>query len=91
MQITDIRIRMITKEDSKLKAVASVTIDDAIAIHDIKIIDGTKGIFMVFPSRKTDDGFKDIVHPVSTEVRTMIISKVLAAYYDEVNKPAKSE
>lgn len=81
LNITDIRIRLVKRDDGKLKAVASVIIDDCFAVHDIKIISGAEGEFIAMPSRKTPDGeFKDIVHPINTETREMLRSKVLASY-----------
>ena len=56
MNISEVRIRFVKKEDSKLKAVASITIDDCFVVHDIKIIDGTDGLFIAMPSRKTSAG-----------------------------------
>ena len=65
MQITDIRIRQISKE-GKMKAVVSVTFDNAFVVHDIKIIDGEKGLFIAMPSRKAADGeYRDIAHPIN--------------------------
>lgn len=73
MKITDIRIRIVKKDDNKLKAVASLTIDDCFAVHDIKVIDGNQGLFIAMPSRKTPEGsYKDIVHPLNTETRESI-------------------
>lgn len=84
MNITDVRIRPVQKEDSKLKAVASVTIDNAIAIHDIKIVNGTDGCFVAMPSRKTADGeYRDIAHPISAEARAELIEAVMNAYRKE--------
>ncbi len=81
LNITDTRIRIVKKEDGKLKAVASIIIDDCFAIHDIKVISGNDGNFIAMPSRKTPDGeFKDIAHPINTETREFIKNKVLAAY-----------
>lgn len=81
MTITDVKVRKTEKEESKLKAVASVTIENCIAIHDIRIIDGDKGLFIAFPSRKTAEGtFKDIVHPINTPTREEISKLVLDAY-----------
>ncbi len=81
MKITDVRIRLVTKEELKLKAVASITIDECFVIHDIKVIDGKEGLFISMPNRKTPNGeFKDIVHPINTETREMIKSAVLEAY-----------
>ncbi len=86
INITDTRIRIVKKDDGKLKAVASIIIDDCFAIHDIKIIGGVDGNFIAMPSRKTPDGeFKDIAHPINTETRELIRDKVLAAY-DEALK-----
>lgn len=80
MNITDIRIRKITS-DSKMKAIVSVTIDDMFVVHDMKIIDGQNGLFVAMPSRKTPDGeFKDIAHPINTEAREMLQSKILEAF-----------
>ncbi len=81
MEITDVRIRMVQKEDTKLKAVASITIDNCFVVHDIKIIDGNEGRFIAMPSRKSSDGtFKDVAHPINSETRDYIISKVLEAF-----------
>ena len=80
MKITDIRVRLVNDND-KLKAVASITIDDELVVHDIKVINGKDGYFLSMPSRKTDDGkFKDIVHPIKTEVRESLKEQILAAY-----------
>ena len=66
MQITDIRIRSVEKE-GKMKAVVSITIDDEFVVHDIKIIEGEKGMFIAMPSRKAADGeYRDIAHPINT-------------------------
>lgn len=87
MNITDLRVRLISKSDGKLKAVASITIDDAFVVHDIKIIEGNDGLFVAMPSRKTADGeYKDVAHPINSEVRESLIKKVLAAYNDELAK-----
>ena len=81
MKISDIRIRLVKKDDSKLKAVASITIDECFVVHDIKIIEGTEGIFISMPSRKTPDGeYKDIVHPINTPTREMIRDAILVEY-----------
>ena len=81
MKISDVRVRLVKKDDSKLKAVASITIDDCFVIHDIKVIDGTDGYFVAMPSRKTSDGeYKDIVHPINSQTRELFKNKVLEAY-----------
>ena len=87
MKITDVRVRLVNKDDSKLKAVASITIDDCFVVHDVKIIDGNDGFFIAMPSRKTADGeFKDVAHPIKSETRNEIIESVLEAYKNEVAK-----
>ena len=87
MKISDVRIRFVKREDSKLKAVASMTIDDCFVIHDIKIIDGNDGVFVAMPSRKTSDGeYKDIAHPINTQTREEVISVILSAYEEECKK-----
>ncbi|MBQ1942759.1 MAG: septation regulator SpoVG [Clostridia bacterium] len=85
MKITDIRIRMMQKEDLKLKAVASITIDDCFVVHDIKIIAGSDGDFIAMPNRKTANGeYKDIAHPLNTETRNQLAEIILAAYHKEL-------
>lgn len=85
MQITDVRVRLVNKDDSKLKAVASVTFDSCFVVHDIKIIEGTEGCFIAMPSRKTAEGeYKDIAHPINTETREVIIKTILTAYDEEL-------
>ncbi len=80
MNITDIRVRGVTKE-GKMKAVVSITIDDEFVVHDIKVIDGDKGLFIAMPSRKTAEGeYRDIAHPISTESRERLQGMILAAY-----------
>ncbi|MEG1612583.1 MAG: septation regulator SpoVG [Clostridia bacterium] len=81
MEITDVRIRLIKRDESKFRAVASIVIDDMFVIHDIKIIEGQDGDFIAMPSRKTPDGeYRDIAHPINTETREIIKTKILAAY-----------
>lgn len=87
MKISDVRVRLVLRDDSKLKAVASITIDDCFVIHDIKIIEGSEGYFIAMPSRKTQEGeYKDIVHPINTETREKIIKLVLEAFNAEKAK-----
>jgi len=84
MKITDVRVRIVKKDDSKLKAVASVTFDDCFVVHDIKVIEGTEGYFIAMPSRKTGDGeYKDVAHPIKTEVREELKSVILNAFEEE--------
>ena len=90
MKITDVRVRIVKKDDSKLKAVASITIDDCFVIHDIKVIEGSEGHFIAMPSRKTADGeYTDIAHPINTETREELIKTVLAAFEEEKAKPVE--
>lgn len=80
MQITDVRVRLVTK-DSKMKAVASITIDNEFVVHDIKIIEGEKGLFIAMPSKKSAEGeYRDIAHPISSETRDMLQRMILEAY-----------
>lgn len=85
MQITDVKIKRNTKERN-LKALATVVLDDAIAIHHIKIIEGKNGLFIAMPSRKSDQGFIDFVHPINTETRKMMQDAILAEYSNEEDK-----
>ena len=69
MNITDVRVRKMTKE-SKMKAVVSITIDDEFVIHDIKVVEGEKGLFIAMPSRKAADGeYRDLAHPIYSHTR----------------------
>lgn len=80
MKITDVRVRHITKE-GKMKAVVSITIDEAFVVHDIKIIEGEKGLFIAMPSRKGSDGeYRDVAHPINSETREKIQAYILEQY-----------
>lgn len=80
VQVTDIRIRSVEKE-GKMKAVVSITIDDEFVVHDIKIIEGEKGMFIAMPSRKASDGeYRDIAHPINTATRERLQNTILAKY-----------
>ena len=80
MQITDVRIRKVEKE-GKMKAVVSITIDEEFVVHDIKVIEGEKGLFIAMPSRKSSDGeYRDIAHPINTQTRDKLQKLVLEAY-----------
>ena len=86
MQITDVRIRKIEKE-GKMKAVVSITIDDALVIHDIKVIEGDKGLFIAMPSRKAADGeYRDIAHPINSATRERISKLIMEKYQEEIEK-----
>ena len=84
MNITDIRIRRLEQE-GKMKAVVSITLDDVFVVHDIKVIEGEKGLFIAMPSKKTADGeYRDIAHPIKTETRNRIQQMILDKYQEEL-------
>ena len=81
MKISDVRVRIVKSETSKIKASVSFTIDDCSVVHDVKVIEGNEGYFIAMPNRKTPDGqFKDVVHPSNTETREEIRDIVLKAF-----------
>ena len=85
MNITETRIRLLKRDEGKMKAIASITIDDCFVVHDIKVIQGNStpggGHFIAMPSKKTPDGeFRDIVHPLNSETREKIRAAVMAEY-----------
>ena len=80
MQITDVRVKKVLKE-GKMKAVVSITIDDVFVVHDIKVIEGDKGLFIAMPSKKTADGeYRDIAHPINSETREQLQKEILEKY-----------
>lgn len=80
MNITDVRVRRVNQE-GRMKAVVSVTFDDAFVIHDVKVVEGNKGLFVAMPSRRTPNGeYRDIAHPISSGAREVIQTAVLKAY-----------
>ncbi|HIW50915.1 MAG TPA: septation regulator SpoVG [Candidatus Blautia intestinavium] len=82
MNITDVRVRKVAKE-GKMKAVVSITIDDEFVVHDIKVIEGEKGLFIAMPSRKATDGeYRDIAHPINSVTRDRIQKMILDKYQD---------
>ncbi|MBQ6231084.1 MAG: septation regulator SpoVG [Eubacterium sp.] len=89
MEITDVRVRKIDKE-GKMKAVVSITIDNEFVIHDIKVIDGEKGLFIAMPSRKSTDGeYRDIAHPINSETRNKVQEIILAKYAEAETEEAE--
>ncbi len=81
MKITSVNVRKVEKEDSRMKGIASVLIDDCFAVHDIRIIEGDNGLFIAMPSCKTaTGGYRDIAHPINQEVRTLFEQEILKAY-----------
>lgn len=84
MEITDIRIKKVSN-DSKMKAVVSVTFDNSFVVHDIKIIEGQDKLFTAMPSRKTPEGeYKDIAHPINSDTRAQMEKQILAQYEKEL-------
>ena len=84
MTITDIRVKRVSTE-GKMKAVVSVTFDDAFVVHDIKVIEGQDKLFTAMPSRKTPEGeYKDIAHPINSEMRSQLEQVILAKYEEEL-------
>ena len=84
MNITDVRVRKVAKE-GKMKAVVSITIDDEFVVHDIKVIEGEKGLFIAMPSRKATDGeSRDIAHPINSTTRTEIQNIILTKYEETI-------
>lgn len=84
MKITSVNVRKVEKEESRMKGIASVLIDDCFAIHDIRIIEGDNGLFIAMPSRKTaTGGYRDIAHPINPETRKIFEEAVLEAYNKE--------
>ena len=82
MEITDIRVRKINS-DGRMKAIVSVTFDDCFVVHDIRIIDGQDKLFIAMPSRRTPEGeFKDIAHPIKSELRALLNEKIIEKYQE---------
>ena len=87
MQITDVRVRKITKE-GKMKAVVSSTLDDEFVVHDIKVIEGEKGLFIAMPSKKATDGeYRDIAHPINSSTRENLQRVILESYEKALDEP----
>lgn len=89
MNITDVRVRKIAKE-GKMKAIVSITIDDEFVVHDIKVIEGEKGLFIAMPSKKATDGeYRDIAHPINSATRENIQKIILDNYEKALQEPEK--
>lgn len=81
MEVTDVRLRRVQTE-GRMRAIASITLDDEFVIHDIRVIDGNAGLFVAMPSKRTPDGeFRDIAHPINSNTRNKIQDIVLAAFH----------
>lgn len=87
MNITDVRVRKIAKE-GKMKAIVSITLDDEFVVHDIKVIEGEKGLFIAMPSKKAADGeYRDIAHPINSSTRETIQKIILESYEKALQEP----
>ena len=81
MKVTSVKVKKIEKENSRMKGIAEILLDDMIAIHDIRIISGDNGLFVAMPSRKTPTGdYRDIVHPIYQEARDIIVKAIVEEY-----------
>lgn len=90
MEITDVRVRLVNSE-GKMKASVSITIDGEFVVHDIKVIDGERGMFIAMPSRKSSDGeYRDVAHPLNSETRTRLQNMILEAYNNTVSESVES-
>lgn len=91
MEITNVRVRLVEKENSKMRGFASVTIDNQFVVHDIRILEGDNGLFLAMPSKQTGVGeYRDIAHPINQEARQMFTDAILKEYEEEL-KRVKSE
>ena len=91
MNITDVRVRKITAE-GKMKAIVPITIDDVFVVHDIKVIDGEKGLFIAMPSKKATDGeYRDIAHPINSKTREDLQNLILSRYEQALLEPDTEE
>lgn len=89
MQITDVRVRKIAKE-GKMKAIVSITLDNEFVVHDIKVIEGDKGLFIAMPSKKATDGeYRDIAHPINSATRDNIQKIILESYEKALQEPSE--
>lgn len=91
MQVTDVRVRKVTKE-GKMKAIVSITLDNEFVVHDIKVIEGDKGLFIAMPSRKSANGeYRDIAHPINSETRDRIQTIILESYEKAAGEVAEED
>lgn len=90
MQITDVRVRKVAKE-GKMKAIVSITLDDEFVVHDIKVIEGDKGLFIAMPSKKATDGeYRDIAHPINSATRDNI-QKIVLEHFERAMMEAEED
>lgn len=89
MEVTDVRLRRV-QTDGRMRAIASITLDNEFVVHDIRVIDGNTGLFVAMPSKRTPDGeFRDIAHPINSGTRTKIQEAVLTAYAESSEEEAE--
>lgn len=100
MKITDVRLRKVNNQDTRMKALVSITFDDAFVIHDLRVIEGNTGLFVAMPSKRTPDGeFRDIAHPIHSDMRQHVQEEVMKVYEEtsdveetgEDNTPEESD
>ncbi len=92
MEITNVRVRVVEKENSKMRGFASVTIDNQFAVHDIRILEGDNGLFLAMPSKQTAPGeYRDIAHPINAEARKLFSDAILAEYERELQNKGTEE
>lgn len=90
MEITNVRVRVVEKENSKMRGFASVTIDNQFVVHDIRILEGDNGLFLAMPSKQTGVGeYRDIAHPINQEARQLFTDAILKEYEEELKRSAK--
>ena len=91
MKITDIKVRKLL-DSGKLRGVISITLDDAFAVHDIKVIQGENRLFVAMPSRRDEKGtFRDVVHPINSELRNELETQILSAYQRELENQSMEQ
>jgi stage V sporulation protein G len=91
MEVTDVRLRRV-QTDGRMRAIASITLDNEFVVHDIRVIDGNEGLFVAMPSKRTPDGeFRDIAHPINSNTRSKLQEAVLTAYEQSENDPVFEE
>lgn len=92
MKITDVRLRKVNNQDTRMKALASVTFDESFVIHDLRVIDGNNGLFVAMPSKRTPDGeFRDIAHPINSEMRKHVQEEVMRVYEETADAAEDKE
>lgn len=92
MKITDVRLRKVNNQDTRMKALVSVTFDESFVIHDLRVIDGNNGLFVAMPSKRTPDGeFRDIAHPINSGMRQHVQEEVMRVYEETADAEGSDE